>query len=144
MPTWPKGFECGLSKMVIGMTLSLQLKLDFRTESIAQKTEKIKKTFLLTSKLWSFATGSLFSIKMKKCSNFERPNFYLRVGLKTEKCQGVYLPSDDKRRLTHRLYDAYSSSRLKGSWIWLPDLLLASMWIYLVDPFLALPCIYYH
>ena len=31
--------------MVIGMILSLQLKLDFRIESIAQKTEKIKEDF---------------------------------------------------------------------------------------------------
>ena len=38
-----------------------------------------------------------------------------------------------------RMFKAHSLYRLKGRWIGLPDLLLASKWIHLIDP-IALPC----
>ena len=38
------------------------------------------------------------------------------------------------------MYNAHSLYKLKGRWIQLPDPLLASKWIHLVDQFQALPC----
>ena len=46
----------------------------------------------------------------------------------TEKCQGVYLPSDDRTRLTY-IYTFTIGSKVG-----------ASKWIHLVNPFLALSC----
>ena len=56
------------------------------------------------------------------------------------KCQGVYLSSDDMTRLTYRMSNAHSLYILNGKQIRLPDLLLVSKWIQLLDPLLALPC----
>ena len=41
-----------------------------------------------------------------------------------------------------QMYKAQCLHRLKGRWMRLPDLPLASKWIHLVDPFLALPCMH--
>ena len=38
-----------------------------------------------------------------------------------------------------QIYSAHSSFRVIGRWIWVPELLLASRWIHLSDPLLALP-----
>ena len=55
-------------------------------------------------------------------------------GKVTKNCQGAYPLLNEKAYKANRLY------WLKGRWIQLPDLLLASKWIHLVDPLLALPC----
>ena len=39
-----------------------------------------------------------------------------------------------------QIYVTHSLSRLRGRWIRLPNPLLVSLWIHLVDPLLALPC----
>ena len=40
-----------------------------------------------------------------------------------------------------QIYVTHSLSRLRGRWIRLPNPLLVSLWIHLVDPLLALPSI---
>ena len=40
-----------------------------------------------------------------------------------------------------QIYVTHSLSRLRGQWIRLPNPLLVSLWIHLVDPLLALPSI---
>ena len=46
---------------------------------------------------------------------------------------------DDKTRLRFRIYSVNILYRLKGRWIQLPYLLLASYWIHLVDLLTAQP-----
>ena len=55
----------------------------------------------------------------------------------TEKCQGAYPILNEKKILTYRVHKANRLYWLKGRWIQLPDLLLASKLVY---PLLALPC----
>ena len=57
-----------------------------------------------------------------------------------ENSQGVNLHSDAKACHDIQMYKAHSLGRLKGSWSWLPAVFLASKWIYLIDPLLALLC----
>ena len=47
---------------------------------------------------------------------------------------------DDGTKLTYRMHNANSLYRLLSSKIWLLDPLLASKWIQLLDPLIALPC----
>ena len=58
--------------------------------------------------------------------------------MEMEKCQEVYLPSDVRTRLTNRC--AHSLHWVKYRFIWLPNVLLVSKWIYLFYQLLALPC----
>ena len=55
-----------------------------------------------------------------------------------EKCQGVYSSLDVRTRLTYRCKMHTANVGLKGGWIRLPDLLLASKCTHLVDSLLAL------
>ena len=50
-----------------------------------------------------------------------------------------YWSSDDRTRLIQN-GNAQSLNSLKGRWIQLTDILLASKWIHLGDPLLMLPC----
>ena len=50
------------------------------------------------------------------------------------KCQGDYLLSHDRTRLTFRMDNVHSLFWLNSRWIRLSDLLLVSKWLYVLLP----------
>ena len=52
----------------------------------------------------------------------------------------MYLSLNDRTILTCKIIKARSLYWLKGRWIWLPNLFLASKWIQLLNLLLTLPC----
>ena len=72
------------------------------------------------------------------CSH--RQHYLVGRGKETKYCQGVNSFSDDRMRLTYRMYNANCLYRPKRKCILLPNILLASKRFHLVNHLLALPC----